>query len=201
MIANVEQIIKDVISGKMFILIDEENRENEGDLVVAAELITPEIINFMITYGKGCLCLTITETLQKKLELDLLPKRNSGEYATNFATPFDANDVETGVSVYEKARTIKVALQGNKDLISTPGHMSPIVAQSEGLKVRKGHTEGSVEIMKLAGFNEPSAVICEIIREDGNMARMSDLKRFASTHGISILQMIDLLEYLGNHGI
>ncbi|MBQ4874496.1 MAG: 3,4-dihydroxy-2-butanone-4-phosphate synthase [Rickettsiaceae bacterium H1] len=196
MIAGVEQIIANAKIGKKFILVDEASRENEGDLVVAAELITPDIINFMITYGKGCICLTMTEKLRRKLGLDLLPKRNNRKYATNFATPFDASEVKTGISAHERAKSIKVALSGDKDLIATPGHILPLVAENEGLKIRKGHTEGSVEIMKLAGFNEPSAVICEIIKEDGTMARMPDLEKFAMKHDINILEMTSLSEYL-----
>lgn len=196
MIASVKQVVADVKAGKVFILVDEASRENEGDLVVAAEFITPEIINFMITYGRGGLCLAITEILQKKLDLSLLPKRNAGEYATNFVTSFDSMKVKTGVSVYERERSIKDALKGDKNIICTPGHICPLVAHPKGLDVRKGHTEGSVEVMKIAKLNEPAAVICEILKEDGDMARMPDLERFALKHKINILQIADLITYM-----
>ncbi len=199
MISSVSQIVDDVKKGKIFILVDEENRENEGDLVCAAELITPEIINFMITHARGGLCLTITQELQEKLLLDLLPKRNVQKNMTNFANSFDAYDVDTGVSIYEREKSIKTALRGDSDAISTPGHILPIVAHAEGLKMRKGHTEGSVEVMKLAGCKEHSAVITEILREDGEMARIDDLKEFAKLHNINILCMTDLLEYIDKH--
>ncbi len=195
MFAGVQKIIEDAKNGKLFILVDEANRENEGDLVISAELVTAQEVNFMLIHARGVLCLAIEEDLREKLKLDLLPKRNSGKYATNFATSFDAVGVETGVSAYERAKSIHVALMGDANIICTPGHINPLVAQKEGLRARRGHTEGSIAIMRLAGFKEPAAVICEIMKEDGYMAHLDDLKGFSIQHNINILHMSDLLDY------
>ena len=202
-IEKVKQIISDAMAGKIFIISDEVSRENEGDLTVAAELITPEIINFMITHAKGLVCLSITEKLRASLDLAMVPKRNRGQYDTGFATSFDAghkHEVSTGISAYDRAASIKAALTGDGNDLRTPGHIFPVVAQEGGLKVRRGHTEASVEVMRLAEFKEPAAVICEITNPDGKMARIPDIKKFAAEHGINIITTAELVEYIENNG-
>lgn len=197
--ADISRIISDAKQGKMFILLDDADRENEGDLIIAAELVNPQAINFMMTYGRGIICLSITEKLRQKLELGLLPKRNKGDYDTGFANSFDAKSgVTTGVSAYDRSLSINVAVKGDKDSICTPGHIFPVVEQPEGLKVRRGHTEASVEIMRMAGFKEPAAVICEIILPNGNMARFSDIESFSMEHQINVATVNDVIKYMNN---
>ncbi len=203
-IQYVSQIISDAQLGKPFIIVDEASRENEGDLVVAADKVTPDIINFMITECKGLVCLTITEKLRSSLELEMMPKRHSGKFDAAFTVTFDGvtnYGVGTGISASDRAKSIKLAISGNKESIRTPGHVFPLVAQEGGLKVRQGHTEASVEIMKLAGLDEPAAVICEIINPDGNMARFPDIERFATEHNINIISTTALVKYIEENGL
>lgn len=194
---EIEEAINELKQGRMVIMIDDEDRENEGDLVVAAEKITPEIVNFMIKHGRGLLCLSLLEKDVERLQLPLMTTSNHSKFNTAFTVSIEAaTGITTGISAYERAHTIKVAinpLSTPKDIV-TPGHVFPLKAKPGGVLERPGHTEASVDLAKLAGLN-PSAVICEILKDDGTMARLPDLIEFAKKHQLKIVSISDLITY------
>ena len=197
MINKTEDLIKDLKDGKMVILVDDEDRENEGDLVIAADFISPDHINFMAKYGRGLICLTLTEEKCKKLKLPLMVEENEGKLGTNFTVSIDAaSGITTGISASDRANTIKAAINKNADHnnIVRPGHIFPLTAHPGGVLYRAGHTEAGCDLASLAGL-DPSSVICEILNEDGNMARLPDLKKFANKHNIKIGSIADLIEF------
>jgi len=194
---TIEEVIEDIRSGKMIILVDDEDRENEGDLCMAAQMVTPEAINFMATYGRGLICLTLTPEQIDKLELPMMVQKNRSPFETAFTVSIEARTgVTTGISAADRARTIQVAcrLDVQPDDLVSPGHVFPLRARKGGVLVRTGQTEGSVDLARLAGLR-PSGVICEIMKEDGTMARMPDLKKFAKKHGLKIATIADLVAY------
>ena len=196
-ISPVEDIVAEMRAGRMVILVDEEDRENEGDLVMAAEHITPEAINFMAKYGRGLICLTLTEARCKKLGLAQMATNNKTQYGTAFTVSIEAAEgVTTGISAADRARTIQVAVAKNTtiDDIVQPGHVFPITAREGGVLVRAGHTEAGCDLAGMAGL-EPSSVICEIMNDDGTMARLPELMDFAQTHGLKIGTIADLIQY------
>ncbi len=196
-ISPVPEIIAELRAGRMVILVDEEDRENEGDLVLAAEYVTPEAINFMVTHARGLVCLTVTEERCRQLDLPLMASRNGARFGTNFTQSIEAAEgVETGISAADRARTIQVAVARDakpSDLVQ-PGHIFPVQAVRGGVLVRAGHTEAGCDLTALAGLT-PAAVICEILKPDGTMARLPDLKVFASEHGLKIGTIADLIQY------
>lgn len=194
-----KELIEDIRNGKMVVLIDDEDRENEGDLVMAADFISPEAVNFMITEAKGLVCLALTEAQVEKLNLNqMIPlDKNRSQNKTAFTVSIEAaKGVSTGISAADRAHTIRVASHPNATAsdISAPGHIFPIKAQEGGVLKRAGHTEGSVDLARMAGLN-PAAVICEIINPDGTMARVDDLKLFAKKNDLKIGTIVDLIEY------
>lgn len=196
-VSSIEEIIEDYRQGKMVILVDDEDRENEGDLLVAAEKITPEHINFMASQGRGLICLTLTEERCSQLELPLMVSRNSARFATNFTVSIEAAEgVTTGISAHDRAITIQAAVrkEAQADDLVTPGHIFPIKAQPGGVLTRAGHTEAGVDLARLSGF-EPSSVICEILKEDGTMARLPDLIEYAKIHDLKVGTIADLISY------
>lgn len=198
-----QHILNDVRNGKMIILVDDESRENEGDLVVAAEQVTPEAINFMSLHGRGLVCLSMMKSDFERLSIPMMTKHNRSKHQTAFGVSIEAaSGVSTGISVHDRAHTIKTAIAENSTLedIIMPGHIFPLKAKKGGVLARPGHTEGSVDLARLAGL-KPAAVICEVMNEDGSMARMSDLIRFAQRHELSIASIRDLITYRINHEI
>jgi 3,4-dihydroxy 2-butanone 4-phosphate synthase/GTP cyclohydrolase II len=196
-----EEIIDEAKNGRMFILVDDEDRENEGDLVIPAQMATPEKINFMARHGRGLICLALTRARVDQLGLDLMSRDNGTRHETAFTTSIEARDgVTTGISAADRARTVAVAIDAGKarDEIVTPGHVFPLVARDGGVLVRAGHTEAAVDVARLAGLN-PSGVICEIMNEDGTMSRMDDLVSFAQLHGLKIGTIRDLIAYRRRH--
>jgi len=196
-LSSPEEIIDEAKNGRMFILVDDEDRENEGDLVIPAQMATPEKINFMAKHGRGLICLALTKRRVDELGLQLMSRNNGTRYETAFTTSIEARDgVTTGISAADRARTIAVAIDASKgkDEIVTPGHVFPLVARDGGVLVRTGHTEAAVDVSRLAGLN-PSGVICEIMNEDGTMARMDDLVAFAQLHNLKIGTIRDLIAY------
>jgi 3,4-dihydroxy 2-butanone 4-phosphate synthase / GTP cyclohydrolase II len=197
MFSRIEDLISDMKEGKMIILLDDENRENEGDLLVAAEMITPEIVNFMTKYARGLICLPLTETAAKQKELEFMTDKNTESKHTNFTVSVDyRHGTTTGISAFDRYKTIK-ALIDRKTLPSDfarPGHMFPLVAREGGVLVRAGHTEAAVDLSRLAGL-EPAGVICEIMNDDGTMARYPELVKFAKEHGLKLGTIQDLIEY------
>lgn len=196
-ISSIEDIIADVKIGKPVIIIDDETRENEGDLIVAAEMITPKAINFMIREGGGFVCLPMAKEIAQRLNLNLQERRNVGEFQAPFTTSIEAaHGVTTGVSVDDRFTTIKAAINpdASPDDISTPGHIFPLLAQDGGVLTRRGHTEASVDLARLAGFS-PAGVLCEIMNEDGSMARLPDLEIYAKKHDLKIGTIEDLAKY------
>jgi 3,4-dihydroxy 2-butanone 4-phosphate synthase/GTP cyclohydrolase II len=192
-----EEAIEEIKQGRLLILVDDEDRENEGDLTIAAEKVTPEAINFMAKYGRGLICLSLAPEWVDKLQLPMQPKRNESRFGTAFTVSIEAaKGVTTGISAYDRATTILTAVQDRvqPEDVSTPGHIFPLRARRGGVLVRAGQTEGSVDLSKLAGL-KPAAVICEIMRDDGNMARMPDLEVFAQEHGLKIATIEDLIRY------
>ncbi|MGM0423614.1 MAG: bifunctional 3,4-dihydroxy-2-butanone-4-phosphate synthase/GTP cyclohydrolase II [Thermodesulfobacteriota bacterium] len=192
-----EEAIEEIKQGRMLILVDDEDRENEGDLTIAAEKITPEAINFMAKYGRGLICLALAPEWVDRLQLELQPRRNESRFGTAFTVSIEAaQGVTTGISAFDRATTIQTAVQDHAqpEDICTPGHMFPLRARKGGVLVRAGQTEGSVDLSKLAGL-KPAAVICEIMRDDGQMARMPDLEEFAQEHGLKIATIEDLIRY------
>ncbi|MFA7601549.1 MAG: 3,4-dihydroxy-2-butanone-4-phosphate synthase [Novosphingobium sp.] len=197
----IEEIIDEARNGRMFILVDDEDRENEGDLIIPAQMATPAAINFMATHGRGLICLTLTGERCHQLGLDLMSRNNGTRHETAFTVSIEAREgVTTGISAGDRARTISVAIDGTKsrDDIVTPGHVFPLRARDGGVLVRAGHTEAAVDISRLAGLN-PSGVICEIMRDDGTMARMEDLVAFARMHDLKIGTIRDLIAYRRRH--
>ena len=196
-ISSVEEIIEDARNGRMFVLIDHEDRENEGDLVIPAQMATPDAINFMATHGRGLICLALTSERVDQLGLELMSTNNSSRHETAFTISIEAREgVTTGISAHDRARTVAVAIdvsKGPSDL-ATPGHVFPVRAKSGGVLVRAGHTEAAVDIARLAGLNS-SGVICEIMNEDGTMARLPELISFAQRHGLKIGTISDLIAY------
>lgn len=196
-IAPIKEIIADIRAGKMVLLVDEEDRENEGDLILAAEFATPEHINFMAKHGRGLICLTLTEARCKLLNLPQMVQRNGTKLGTNFTASIEAaSGVTTGISTADRAHTIQVAVAKNAkaDDIVSPGHVFPLMAQNGGVLVRAGHTEAGCDLAALAGL-EPAAVICEILKDDGSMARLPDLMEFAALHGLKVGTIADLIHY------
>lgn len=194
---TIEELIEDIRQGKMVILMDDEDRENEGDLVMAASLVRPEDINFMARYGRGLICLTLTRERCKQLRLPLMVSDTNDKHATNFTVSIEAAEgVTTGISAYDRAHTVRVAVAPDakpEDLVQ-PGHIFPLMAQPGGVLTRAGHTEAGCDLARLAGL-EPAAVIVEILNEDGTMARRPDLERFAQKHGLKIGTIADLIHY------
>jgi 3,4-dihydroxy 2-butanone 4-phosphate synthase/GTP cyclohydrolase II len=200
-ISSVEEIIDDARNGRIFILVDHEDRENEGDLVVPAQWATPDAINFMAMHGRGLICLSMTSDRIDQLGLPLMSTNNSSRHETAFTTSIEAREgVTTGISAADRARTVQVAIDASKGAadIATPGHVFPLRARDGGVLVRAGHTEAAVDISRLAGLN-PSGVICEIMNEDGSMARLPDLIAFAQRHGLKIGTISDLISYRRRH--
>ncbi|MCX7676320.1 MAG: 3,4-dihydroxy-2-butanone-4-phosphate synthase, partial [Alteraurantiacibacter sp.] len=200
-LVGIEEIINEARNGRMFILVDDEDRENEGDLVIPAQMATPDAINFMATYGRGLICLALPRERVDALGLDLMSRKNRTRHETAFTVSIEAREgVTTGISAADRARTISVAIDASKgaDDIVTPGHVFPLVAREGGVLVRAGHTEAAVDIARLAGLN-PSGVICEIMNEDGTMARLDDLIRFGRKHGLKIGTIRDLIAYRRQH--
>ena len=196
-ISPVEEIIEDARNGRMFVLVDHEDRENEGDLVIPAQMATPEVINFMAKYGRGLICLTLTSERVTALGLQLMSTYNSSRHETAFTISIEAREgVTTGISAHDRARTVAVAIDAGNTAadIATPGHVFPLRARDGGVLVRAGHTEAAVDIARLAGLN-PSGVICEIMNDDGSMARLPDLISFAKEHGLKIGTISDLIAY------
>ena len=195
--SSIKEIISDAKKGKMFILVDNKDRENEGDLVVSASKINPKKINFMAKHGRGLICLALTQHKVKKLKLPLMSSINKSRTQTAFTISIESKKgVTTGISAKDRSKTIKVAINENsskKDIVS-PGHVFPLVAKNGGVLERAGHTEASVDISKLAKLN-PSAVICEVMNEDGTMARYKDLIPFAKKHKLKIAKIEDLISY------
>ncbi|WP_028315772.1 bifunctional 3,4-dihydroxy-2-butanone-4-phosphate synthase/GTP cyclohydrolase II [Desulfatibacillum aliphaticivorans] len=194
---SIEQAIKEIKEGKMVILVDDEDRENEGDLAIAAEFVTPEIINFMAKYGRGLICLSLTKAKADILDLQPMVGNNTSPYQTGFTVSIEARcGVTTGISAADRATTIQTAIADDskaEDLVR-PGHIFPLRARNGGVIVRAGQTEGSVDLARLAGC-KPAGVICEIMKDDGTMARMPDLEVFSEEHGINICTIADLIEY------
>ncbi len=196
-LSDIEAVVDDARKGRMIILVDDEDRENEGDLVIPAEIATPQAINFMATYGRGLVCLALTEARVMRLGLPLMARNNQSRHETAFTVSIEAREgISTGISASDRAHTIAVAIDGAKgpeDIVS-PGHVFPLVAREGGVLVRAGHTEASVDIARLAGLN-PSGVICEIMNDDGTMARLPDLMAFGQRHGLKIATIADLIAY------
>ena len=200
-LVGIEEIIDEARNGRMYVLVDDEDRENEGDLVIPAQMATPDAINFMATHGRGLVCLTMTKARTEALGLDLMSRANGTRHETAFTVSIEAREgVTTGISAGDRARTVAVAIDAGKtrDDIVTPGHVFPLIARDGGVLVRAGHTEASVDISRLAGLNA-SGVICEIMNEDGTMARMDDLVPFARRHGLKMGTIRDLIEYRRKH--
>lgn len=196
-LSSIEEVIEDARNGKMFILVDDEERENEGDLIIPAQMATPKAINFMATHGRGLICLTLTQKRVDDLKLPLMAQQNGTRHGTAFTVSIEAKEgVSTGISAPDRAHTIATAIDPTKgagDIVS-PGHIFPLAARDGGVLVRAGHTEASVDIARLSGLN-PSSVICEILSEDGTMARMPELCEFATKHDLRIATIADLIAY------
>jgi len=200
-LSSPEEIIDEARNGRMFILVDDEDRENEGDLVIPAQMATPEKINFMAKHGRGLICLALTRRRVDELGLDLMSRHNGTRHETAFTVSIEARDgVTTGISAADRARTIAVAIDSSKgrEEIVTPGHVFPLIARDGGVLVRTGHTEAAVDVSRLAGLN-PSGVICEIMNEDGTMSRLDDLVTFAQFHNLKIGTIRDLIAYRRRH--
>jgi len=200
-LATTEELIEELRAGRMIILADDEDRENEGDLVMAAEWVTPEAINFMATHGRGLICLAMTQEQTEQLELPLMVANTNSKFKTNFTISIEAAEgVTTGISAYDRAHTIRTAIKADvkpSDL-HTPGHVFPLVGRDGGLLVRAGHTEASIDLARLAGL-KPAGVICEIMNEDGTMARMPELKQFAKKHALKVGSIADVIRHRLKH--
>ncbi|WP_028794882.1 3,4-dihydroxy-2-butanone-4-phosphate synthase [Thalassobaculum salexigens] len=196
-LSSIEEVVEEARSGRMFILVDDENRENEGDICVVAQMATPEVINFMAKHARGLICLSLTRDRIDKLGLPLMSSRNETRHETAFTVSIEAREgVTTGISAHDRAHTIQVAIdpqRGREDIV-TPGHVFPLMAREGGTLVRAGHTEAVVDIARMAGLN-PSGVICEIMNDDGTMARLPDLVQFAQFHNLKIATIADLIAY------
>jgi len=195
--SDIEEIITDIRAGKMVIMVDDENRENEGDLIMAAEKVRPEDVNYMATHGRGLICLTISRKRCAQLRLPLMVSDTDDRHATNFTISIEAAEgITTGISAHDRARTIQAAVApaAKPEDISQPGHIFPVMAQPGGVLTRAGHTEAGCDLARLAGL-EPSAAIVEILNDDGTMARRPDLEKFAHTHNVKIGTIADLIRY------
>jgi 3,4-dihydroxy 2-butanone 4-phosphate synthase/GTP cyclohydrolase II len=203
-LSDVPEILEDMRNGRMVVLVDAEERENEGDLIIPAQMATPDAINFMAKHGRGLVCLALTQTRAHELGLEAMVRRNKSRNRTAFTQSIEAREgISTGISAHDRARTIATAIDPTKaaDDIVSPGHVFPLVAREGGVLMRAGHTEASVDLARLAGLY-PAAVICEIMNDDGTMARMPDLVAFAQRHGLKIGAIEDLIAYrLGNEHI
>ena len=200
-ISSIEDIIEDARNGRMFILVDHEDRENEGDLVIPAQMATPDAVNFMAMHGRGLICLAMTSERIDQLGLELMSTNNSSRHETAFTVSIEAREgVTTGISAQDRARTISVAIDASKSAadIATPGHLFPLRARNGGVLVRAGHTEAAVDVSRLAGLNS-SGVICEIMNEDGTMSRLPELVAFAQKHNLKIGTISDLIAYRRRH--
>jgi 3,4-dihydroxy 2-butanone 4-phosphate synthase/GTP cyclohydrolase II len=196
-LSSPEELIDEARNGRMFILVDDADRENEGDLIIPAQMATPDAINFMAKHGRGLICLALAKDRVDQLGLPLMARQNGSRHETAFTISIEARDgVTTGISAADRARTIAVAIDASKgpEHVVTPGHVFPLVAREGGVLVRAGHTEAAVDVARLAGLN-PSGVICEIMSEDGTMARMNDLVAFAQLHGLKVGTIRDLIAY------
>ena len=200
-IATIEEAIEDIHQGRMVILMDDKNRENEGDLCMAAEKVTPEAINFMASYGRGLICLPLTEERVMQMGLPMMVLDNTSPFGTAFTVSIDAvKNVTTGISAADRAETVLIAIaeeNGPQDLVA-PGHVFPLRAKRGGVLVRAGQTEGSVDLARLAGL-KPAGVICEVMKDDGTMARLPDLEKFADEHGLKLVTIADLIQYRLNY--
>ncbi|MFL9922953.1 bifunctional 3,4-dihydroxy-2-butanone-4-phosphate synthase/GTP cyclohydrolase II [Herbaspirillum lusitanum] len=200
-LASTEEIVAELRAGRMVILVDEEDRENEGDLILATDFVTPEAINFMVKHARGLVCLTLTEEHCDQLDLSMMAARNGTQFGTNFTVSIEAAEgVTTGISAADRARTIQVAAAKNakpSDLVQ-PGHIFPLRAQKGGVLMRAGHTEAGCDLTQMAGLT-PAAVICEILKDDGTMARLPDLMEFAETHQLKIGTIAGLIHYRSQH--
>jgi 3,4-dihydroxy 2-butanone 4-phosphate synthase / GTP cyclohydrolase II len=200
-ISSPEEIIEDARNGRMFILVDAEDRENEGDVIIPAQMATPDVINFMAKHARGLVCLALTQERAETLKLPMMSRDNGTAHKTAFTVSIEAKEgVTTGISAHDRARTISVAIdptKGQTDIVS-PGHVFPLVARRGGVLVRAGHTEAAVDIARLAGLI-PSGVICEIMNDDGTMARLPDLVKFAQLHGMKVGTIADLIAYRRRH--
>jgi 3,4-dihydroxy 2-butanone 4-phosphate synthase/GTP cyclohydrolase II len=200
-ISSVDEIIEDARNGRMVILVDQEDRENEGDLIIPAQMATPAAINFMATHGRGLICLALTGKRIDALGLPLMAAQNSSRHETAFTVSIEAREgISTGISAHDRARTVAVAIDSASTAadIATPGHVFPLRARDGGVLVRAGHTEAAVDIARLAGLN-PSGVICEVMNEDGTMSRLPELIAFGQRHGIKIGTISDLIAYRRRH--
>jgi len=197
-LSTIEEVIADAKAGKLFILVDDEDRENEGDLCVVAECATADAINFMAKYGRGLICLALTRQRTETLGLAMMDRRNESRHETAFTVSIEAREgVTTGISAHDRAHTIKTAIDPNcneRD-ITTPGHIFPLVGRDGGTLVRAGHTEAVIDIARAAGYDNPAGVICEIMNDDGRMARLPDLVTFAKAHGLKIASIADLIAW------
>jgi len=196
-LVGAETIIDEARNGRMFILVDDDDRENEGDLVIPAQMATPDAINFMARHGRGLICLALTKERADQLRLEPMTRTNRSRNETAFTVSIEAKEgISTGISAADRARTVSVAIDASNgpDAIVSPGHVFPLIARLGGVLVRAGHTEAAVDVARLAGLN-PSAVICEIMRDDGSMARLDDLMEFARTHSLKIGTIRDLIAY------
>ena len=201
-LSPIEDVLEDARNGRMFILVDAEDRENEGDLVIPAQMATPDAINFMAKHGRGLICLALTGTRANELNLDLMARHNNeSRHETAFTVSIEAREgISTGISAHDRARTISVAIDPTRgpENISTPGHVFPLIAREGGVLMRAGHTEAAVDLARLAGLY-PAGVICEIMNDDGTMARMPDLVAFAQRHGLKVATIADLIAYRRKH--
>lgn len=200
-ISSTEEIIDAFRAGQMVVLVDDEDRENEGDLILAADFVTPEAINFMVTHARGLVCLTLTEERCQQLGLELMTRNNGGRFHTAFTLSIEAaQGVSTGISAHDRAKTVQaaVARDARPEDIVQPGHIFPIKARPGGVLMRAGHTEAGCDLAELAGLT-PASVICEVLKEDGSMARLPDLLLFAQQHGIRVGTIADLIRYRSQH--
>src|ERR1044071_4101775 len=196
-ISPISEVVAAIKAGEIVILVDDEDRENEGDLVFAARFVTPEKVNFLAKHGRGLICMPITESHAERLGLRPMVEQNRSRHGTNFTVSIEAAEgISTGISAQDRALTIRIACSENstsEDIVQ-PGHVFPLIAQAGGVLVRAGHTEACCDLARLAGL-EPAAVLCEIMRDDGSMARLPDLIEFAAAHGLKIGTIADLIEY------
>lgn len=200
-LATCEELIEEIQSGRMIILADDESRENEGDLVMAAEWVTPEAINFMARFGRGLICMSIAQAQADRLKLPMMVSDSNAKFKTNFTVSIEAaQGITTGISAYDRAHTVRAAVnpQAVASDITTPGHVFPLVGREGGVLVRAGHTEASIDLARMAGL-EPAGVICEIMNDDGTMARMPELKSFANEHGLKIGCIADIIRHRLKH--
>ena len=195
--SKIEDVVKDIKDGKLVVIVDDENRENEGDLVIAAEKIDSDKVNFMITHGKGLVCMPIIGERLDELGIKLMAENNTENTKCMFTVSVDAKDVSTGISAYDRALTIKKLIDkgSKKEDFLKPGHMFPLRYEEGGVLKRAGHTEAAIDIVKLAGLY-PAAVICEIINDDGRMARLEDLEKFSEKHNLRMIRIKDLVGYV-----